>query len=139
MSRLFLAEAAPTHPHAFWRDRADAPDGARRPTPPPCAKPSSGSALGARLSASARARPRLESRPRIRGHEIVLDPHIVSGDESIRFVAGIDVVALMELAPRFSQVPDLFEAYCRAHGEVALHDFLFALATAVARRWLVSQ
>jgi hypothetical protein len=69
----------------------------------------------------------------------VLQPHLVTGDEAIRFVHGIDVVALRELAPQYSQVPDLFEAYCRLHANVVLHDFLFALATAVARRWLVSQ
>lgn len=138
MSRLFLAEAAPTHPHAFWRDRSDPPGGS----------PETDAALVReafeRLRSAPRVRfspgeARLEPRPRIRGHEIVLDSHIVSGDESIRFVTGIDVVSLIELAPGFDQVPDLFGAYCRVHGEVPLPDFLFALATAVARRWLVSQ
>jgi flavin-dependent dehydrogenase len=138
MSRQFLAEAAPTHPHAFWRDRSDAPD------VPPAADAAAVREAFDRLRAAPAVRfgegaVRLESRPRILGHEIVLDPHIVAGDESIRFVAGIDVVSLTALAPGFSQVPDLFEAYCRSHGEAPLHDFLFALATAVARRWLVSQ
>ena len=64
---------------------------------------------------------------------------IIHGDESIRYVAGIDVVALRDLGPRFVQVPELFEAYCRLQGAVALPDFLLALATSVARRWFVSQ
>jgi hypothetical protein len=138
MSRQFLAEAAPTHPHAFWRDRADPPDVS--PAADAAAVREAFERL--RLAPSVRFRPgqvRLEPRPRIRGREIVLDRHIVGDDESIRFVSGIDMVALIELAPRFSQVPDLFEAYCREHGEPVLHDFLFALATAVSRRWLVSQ
>ena len=138
MSRLFLAEAAPTHPHAFWRDRSDLPD----PAPATEATAVRGALERLRSAPAVRFSPgevRLEPRPRIRGHEIVLDPHIVAGDESIRFVAGIDAVSLTELAPRFSQVPDLFEAYCRVHGKVPLPDFLLAVATAVARRWLVSQ
>jgi hypothetical protein len=82
---------------------------------------------------------RIDDRPCVRGHEIVLEPGIVTGEESTRFLAGVDVVAVLDLAPRFSQVPDLFEAYCRIHGTVPLPDFLLALATAVARRWLVAQ
>lgn len=137
MSRAFLAEAAPNHPDAFWRDRADAPDA------PGTDAVVLREALEALRSAPNLAlRPgdaALEPRPVVRNHEIVLQPHIVSGDESIRFVRGVDVIALRELAPQCSQVPDLFEAYGRLHGHVALPDFLFALATAVARRWLVSQ
>lgn len=138
MSRSFLAEAAPTHPHAFWRDRSEAPDAP------------AGSDADAVREAFARLRSApgirlapgevpIAPRPVVRGHELVLQPSIVDGGESIQFVCGVDVAALSTLAPGFSQVPDLFEAYCRAHGKVSLHDFLFALATAVARRWLVSQ
>ena len=49
------------------------------------------------------------------------------------------MVALVELAPAARQVPDLYEAYVRQAGPRPLHDFLFALATAVARGWLVSE
>lgn len=137
MSRAFLADAAPNHPDAFWRDRADAPDA------PGTDAAAVRDALEALRSAPRLAlRPggvRIEPRPVVRGHEIVLQPHIVSDGESIRHVQGIDVIALRELAPQCSQVADLFEVYCRMHGDVSLHDFLFALATAVARRWLVSQ
>lgn len=137
MSRSFLAEAAPTHPHAFWRDRSDSPE------------PAEVDAVAVRTALDRlRASPEvglvagdvtIEPRPAVRGHEIVLEPGIISDGSAIRFVAGVDVVALRALGPQFAQVPDLFEAYCRAHGEVPLHDFLMALATAVARRWLVSQ
>ena len=138
MARLFLAEAAPTHSHAFWRDRSD----------PPEAPVGVDAAAVRQAYEQLRAAPtlqlgpgqtRIEPRASIHGHEIALEPHIVSGDESIRFVAGVDVVAVLDLGPRFSQVPDLFETYCRAHGTVPLPDFLRALATAVARGWLVAQ
>jgi hypothetical protein len=49
------------------------------------------------------------------------------------------MVTLLELAPGPSRVPDLFDAYVRRSQPVSLHDFLLALSTAVARRWLVSQ
>lgn len=138
MSRLFLAEAAPTHPHAFWRERSDSP-GAAADVDAVAVREAFEhlrTAPGIRLRLG---EARIEQRPCVRGHEIVLEPGIVTGDTSIRFVSGIDVVELRALGPQFSQVPDLFEAYCRAHGDVPLHDFLMALATAVARRWLVSQ
>lgn len=138
ISRLFLAEAAPTHPHAFWLDRSESPD----------APAGADSTLVREAFERLRSSPgiqlrhgdvRIEPRPTVQGHEIVLEPCIISGDEPIRFVQGIDVMALRELAPRFSQVPDLYEGYCHGHGEVPLPDFLLALATALARRWLVAQ
>ena len=138
LSQSFLAEAAPTHPHAFWRDRSDLPDA-----------PTDADVIAVREAyEQLRSAPalrltlgdaRLEPRPGIRGRKIVLEPMIIHGDESIRYVAGIDVVALRDLGPRFVQVPELFEAYCRLQGAVALPDFLLALATSVARRWFVSQ
>jgi len=67
----------------------------------------------------------------------VLEPHLVPA--GIRYVSGIDVVTLSELAPRSSQVPDLYEAYLKRAGSAPLHDFLQALATAVARGWLVAE
>jgi 2-polyprenyl-6-methoxyphenol hydroxylase-like FAD-dependent oxidoreductase len=137
MSRSFLADAAPNHPDAFWRDRADAPDAPG--TDAAAVQEALGGLRSARHLAVRPGDARIEPRPVVQGHEIVLQPHVVSGGEAIRYVHGIEVIALMELAPQHSQVPDLFEEYCRLHGDVSLHDFLFALATAVARRWLVSQ
>lgn len=137
MSRSFLAEAAPTHPHAFWRDRSEVPEVAAGIDAATVREAFAQlrSAPGIRLGPGEVP---IAPRPAVSGHEIVLTPAIISGDQAIRYVAGIDVVALLELGPQFSQVPDLFGAYCRVHGDVSLHDFLFALATAVARRWLVS-
>jgi hypothetical protein len=36
-------------------------------------------------------------------------------------------------------VPELFKIYCERSGPVALPDFLVALSTALARRWLVAE
>ena len=70
----------------------------------------------------------IQPRPCIRGHEIVLEPHLVSVEHprGIRYVRGIDMVALVELAPAVRQVPDLYDAYVRQAGPVPLPDFLFA-------------
>lgn len=138
MSRLFLAEAAPTHPHAFWRDRSDSPEAATHVDTAAVREAFERlrSATSLHLSPG---EARVEPHPAVCGHEIVLEPAIVCDDGPIRFVRGVDVVALLDLGPRFAQVPDLFDEYCRTIGPVALHDFMFALATAVARRWFVSQ
>ena len=40
---------------------------------------------------------------------------------------------MAELAPQFTQVPDLYEAYNRACTPAALPDFLTALSTLVAK------
>ena len=57
-------------------------------------------------------------------------------DDGVRFVNGVDVVTLAELAPAVRQVPDLYDAYTRQAGPVDLPSFLTTLATAVARGWL---
>ncbi len=136
MSRSFLADAAPDHPDAFWRDRAAAPD-----APAETDTAAVRDALE-RLRTAPQIRltggdVTIEPSPAVRGNQIILEPAIVSGGASIRYVAGIDVIALRTMAPQFVQVPDLYEGYRRMHGEAPLPDFLMALATAVARRWLV--
>jgi len=138
MSRLFLAEAAPTHPHAFWRDRSDAPDAPAEPDVAAVRQ------AFEQLRAAAQIRltegnVTIESRPMVRGNQIVLEPVIIGDGAAVRYIAGVDVITLRAMAPRFAQVPDLYERYCRECGEIPLPDFLMALATSVARRWLVSQ
>lgn len=138
MSRSFLADAAPNHPDAFWRDRADAPD-----APADTDAAAVRDALE-RLRSAAQIRltegdVTIEPRPAVRGNEIVLEPGFVRGEASIRYIAGVDVIALRAMGPQFVQVPDLYEGYCRRYGEVPLPDFLMALATSVALGWLVSQ
>jgi flavin-dependent dehydrogenase len=138
-SRRFLADAAQGHRHAFWEERSDdeereSEDIGEVQRALDILKSQDG--LRARAGAIA-----IEPRPCIRGHEIVLEPHMVTPEypRGVRYVRGIDLTALIELAPAARQVPDLYDACVRQQGPVELHDFLFALATAVARGWLVSE
>jgi hypothetical protein len=136
-SRRFLVAAAQSHPHPFWNERSDeaAPDVEDAPR-----VREAFDHLRRAPSLNAHRNPaiRIEPRPAISGVEIVMEQRIVEPDlpGGVRYVRDVDVLALLALAPLHSQVPDLFEAYGHS-SRVALPDFLYALATAVARRWLV--
>jgi flavin-dependent dehydrogenase len=142
-TRQFLANAASGHHHAFWNDRAemegtDAVEGfddgadvraafeALRQAP----------ALSVRRGSLT-----VEPRPAIKGREIVMEPRILetAWPAGIRHLRSVDLLELVELAPAFSHVPDLYEAYGRRIAPVPLPDFLRALATALARGWLVAE
>jgi hypothetical protein len=145
LARRHLAEAAVGHDAAFWDGRHFTDDlfgggGSGR---------QSGEDAGVREAFErirrapglrlARGVVPVAPRPSIQGHEIVLESRILTADqpEGVRFVDGIDVLRLVEMAPEQSQAPDLFDAYCREMGAADLPAFLRALATAVARGWLV--
>jgi flavin-dependent dehydrogenase len=138
-SRAFLAAAARGHDRPFWDERS---------AEVPAFRDDAGSVkrafetLRAADELRVRVAPgvRLESRPMVDGNEIVLAPHLIHGDElPQRYVNSVNIVTLLELAPRVSHVPDLYESYVKASQDVPLHDFLMALSTAVARGWLVSE
>jgi len=137
-SRRFLTEAAPSHPHPFWSERAD--ESARHAEDAPQVREAFDQ-LRRAPSFSAHSNPaiRIEPRPAVSGREIVMEQRIVDADQptGLRHVRGVDLLVLLELAPSHSQVPELFEAYARRVPGVALPDFLFALALALSRRWLV--
>ncbi len=143
-SRRFLAAAAPSHQHPFWSERGDdrstgdvgARDGdAEHEVRAAFEQLRQAPALSVRRNPALRVEPR----PAISGREIVLEPRIVTADRpsGVRHVRDVDLLTLLDLAPSHTQVPDLFVAYCRRTAPVALPDFLYALATAVSRRWLV--
>ncbi|PYR25696.1 MAG: hypothetical protein DMF98_11335 [Acidobacteria bacterium] len=50
----------------------------------------------------------------------------------IRFLNNVDLLSLARIAGRHTQVPDVFEAYCRLHGPVPLPAVLGALSFLVA-------
>lgn len=141
-SRRFLASASTGHAHSFWAERTEPGEGDGDPADADATRRGF-----EHLKSRDSWRPRLgwdvsiQPRPCVRGHAIVLEPHLVTSEEprGVRYVRSVDLVAVIELAPACGQVPDLFEAYCRRLGPVALPDFLSALATAVARGWLVSE
>jgi len=139
-SRRFLAGAAAAHDRPFWDERSDEEVGEVENIERVRL------ALH-RLRARELWQPRISPlisirhRPLVRGNQIVLEQQLVSADypRGIRYVRGVDVVALVELAPSILQVPDLYESYVRRVGAVPLPDFLYAVAKAVALEWLVSE
>jgi len=137
-SRAFLTSAARGHARPFWADRRDEAaddrdsDSVRRAFDELKRSDSLRVAVGPGV--------RIEARPLVEGIEIVLAPHVVPTEgPAIRYLYGVELVTLLDLAPTVSNVPDLFDNYVRRCQPVSLHDFLLALSTAVARRWLVSQ
>jgi hypothetical protein len=75
----------------------------------------------------------------VRGAEIVMEPRLVSGreDAGVRHAFGVDLVVLVDLAPAYTSVPDLFAVYTQRQSPVPWPDFLRALATTLAHKWLV--
>ncbi len=137
-SAAFLASAARQHDRPFWSERAEERQEARdeRAVADAFGRLRQAPSIGFTVSPLLR----IEPAPLVRGHMIVLEPHVVAANAApIRYLYGVDLVRLLELAPAASQVPDLFEAYSRGAAPPSLPDFLLALSTAVARGWLVSQ
>ena len=136
LTRQHLREGAPSD-HPFWADRA-APS------------PASAGERAAVLAAFDRIRDapdlalrvasgvRFEARPALTERAIVLERHLVppGGGDGLRYLHGVDVVALAELAPEIADVPAFYDRYVRRVGPVDLPSFLTTLATAVARGWL---
>jgi len=138
-SKRFLAEGASAHSHAFWDDRAERSVtlSEERGVGRAFDQLRESDQLAVRLGDGISIAPR----PMIRSNEIVLEAQLVLPGvaQGVRYLNGIDVVALAELAPALRQVPDLYDAYVERAGPASLHDFLFALATTVARGWLVAE
>lgn len=139
-SRRFLGDAAVRHPRPFWDERPDEAGGELDDAEE---VQRAFEQLKAQDELKARCGPAItiEPRPIVRGNEIALEPHLVSArhPRGVRYVRQIDLVVLAELAPSCRSVPDLFDSCVTRLGSMSLHDFLFALATAVARGWLVSE
>jgi len=139
LTRQHLREGAPSD-HPFWADRA-------APAPGPEASIGERPAVQAafdRLKAvpevtfTVGADVRFAARPALRERELVLERRLVTDrdPEGVRYLHGVDVVTLLELASGAGEVPGLYDEYARRAGPVDLPSFLTALATAVARGWL---
>jgi flavin-dependent dehydrogenase len=137
MARRFLAGAAAVYDHPFWSDRTDPEeyDDDRADVEAAFRRIRQCDAVRLRRSGEVR----IESLPAVSGREIVLEPRLVTlaTPQGVRFVADVDVLTLVDLAPSAGSIPDLFDAYNRHAAPVGLPEFLTALSTAVARRWLV--
>ena len=80
-------------------------------------------------------------RPVIVGNEVVLEQRLASpsAPSGLRYLRGVDVRRVLEIAGEYSQVPDLFEAYCRLDKAVILPDFIGALSVLLSRGILVNR
>jgi hypothetical protein len=55
----------------------------------------------------------------------------------MRYVRGVDLLTLVELAPQYAEVPNMWNAYNEREAPVSLPDFLVGLSTAFAAGLLV--
>lgn len=142
----FYAEAAAHHAHPFWTARAEATLGGELGDAPAAAAaeqllgdPRVRHALH-RLRASSEIRLRPSSRlsrallPTVREREVVLVEHLVTPEmpEGIAFVGPVHLPHLLDLLPRYSQIPDLYDAWRRTHSAGELGDLLGALSLLLA-------
>lgn len=77
--------------------------------------------------------------PTVQGNRVVLEKRLslASYPIGIRYVRSIDLVKVVDLAPKVTQVPDLYELYCRSVAPVPLADFLGVLSFLVGKGVLV--
>ena len=147
----FFAQVSAKELHPFWNDRADpvVVDGAADRSGAADAveafrrDPAVRDAFEAlRRAPSIRLRPtraaRATTAPAVVGREIVPDASLSiaageAGALTIRYLRGVDLPALVAMADRQAQVPDLYEAYGRSHPPVELADFLGALAVLLGK------
>jgi hypothetical protein len=145
-SAVLSREAAGAHDTPFWSARADADlaaDGDEWDVGELRADfrvREAFEALKARPAIQLRLRPavRMIRRAIVRGRRVVLEDHLTAptSPRGIRYCRNVDLVVLTQLAPRFDQVPDLYEAYNRAAPPAPLPDFLGALSALVGRGML---
>ena len=144
---MFFADGSAAHHHPFWDDRAELSDSSAEASEHDIevmrADPDVRVAFDVlkqapaiRLRASDRGQ--MIFRPAVQGREVVLERRLVvegwtPPGEGIRFLKGVDLPRLIEMAAGHTQVPDLFEAYQRTASPVGLPDFLGALSVLLAK------
>jgi len=142
-SSAFAREAYARHPHPFWAERAEADAEAATGDIDDDAlfRAPDVQAAFRRLKESRTIELSLSNeivvkkRALIHDREIVLDEalSLPEAPDGIRFIAGVDLLKLGEMACRHRQVPDLYEAYCRTYGAVPLPSLLGSLSVLVAK------
>lgn len=147
-SREFAEEALVQHPSAFWQTQASASvDASQLPLDETALLTSAPvRAAFAQLRRrdtfvlSLASQSTLVSAPIVRGQVIAIEGAIALGPsprDIVRYLRGVDLVALVGLATGARDVPTLFEQYCARHGAVPLPDMIGALALLIARGVLV--
>jgi hypothetical protein len=145
----FAREAYGRHPHPFWAERAGVHVDAaaedldedvlfRRPDVRLAFERLKESAT-VELAFSESVN--LKKRPLIHDREIVLEDafSLPEAPDGIRFLAGVDLLRLGEIACHHRQVPDIVDAYCRTYGAVSLPSLLGSLSVLVARGVLTAR
>jgi 2-polyprenyl-6-methoxyphenol hydroxylase-like FAD-dependent oxidoreductase len=137
MTDSYWRDAATGHDHPFWTDRAGEP--ATADDRPDVAAAFERIRQAPELTLRRNPEAQVVPRPAVSGSEIVLEHRIVGADggDGVRYAYDVDLLALVDLAPEYRSVPEAFAAYNRRLAPVTLPDFLAALATAIAQRWLL--
>lgn len=140
----YARQAAAHHPHPFWLMRASGSSvAAVVPDVDTLLREPRVKAAHARLRAADEVRWRWNDATRlvphsvVRGREIVVEEAIHAPQMALRYVAGIDILALGRATMDGQTVPDLFDTYCRHVAPVPVTDFLRALSLLVAEHVLV--
>jgi flavin-dependent dehydrogenase len=137
-TETFAHEALAHHRHPFWAVRGAGPPLAEETEVDRLLRGADVAAAYARLRAM--TSPALRwcadmprtSAPRVHGCEIVLDDALPIGGSATRFAAGVDLIALGEVAVAHDSVPAMYDAYQRTLGVVELPTFLSALSLLLA-------
>ena len=146
-STRFFHEAASGHPHPFWTGRATTVDTGvageevnvdelrRDPT---VLAAFEALKRGPSIELQPTNQACTDKRPAVLGRKVILEDRLVAnslttGPAGIRFLRGVDLPALVNIAGNHRQVPDLFDAYNRANQPVILPDFLGALSVLLAK------
>jgi len=148
-SSEFARIARAQHAHPFWARRAETEvNEIERPDDDDLLRsPAVQAGLDAlrrspHLAFALRDDVRIDKQPIVRGREIVLeDAFALDGGRigTIRFLHNVDLLSLARIACCHAQVPDVADAYCRAHGAVPLPNMLGALSFLIASGILQSR
>jgi len=148
-SASYFREAGAQHAHPFWEKRAavaadgrpgdaDEEEWKREPEVRAAFEALKQSpAIRLRRAADVRT----EKRPAIQGREVVMEDALVSPamPSGVRFLDGVNLVRLVEIAGNYRDVPHMFEAYNRTAPPVGLPNFLGALSLLLAKRVLKNE
>ncbi|MEO6445801.1 MAG: FAD-dependent monooxygenase [Gemmatimonadaceae bacterium] len=87
------------------------------------------------VSLTKSARFRQENLLLIRDHQLVPELHLTTPPflEGVRYLRGVDVLAVAEIATNEADVGVMYESYVRRHGRATLPDFLGALSVLLGK------
>ncbi len=141
-TRAHFADVAAVHAHPFWTDRVDGSDLSlpaeadvrRLRDDPRVQRAFAAMKAQPRLALRRGADLRIEPRPLVRGHEIVLEDRLFtpSSPAGLRFLRDVDLSGVLALVQEQDDVAALFDSYNRRFPPVGLPDFLGAVAVMLA-------